>query len=140
MLMLIVVKICDNIISTAKTISVHKGRRLLSALLVTISQFLFYFVVDKVVADSSMKTIMAVAIASGIGTYLAFILNNKYEKDIMWTNILTCDNADDVSNLCTVLKRNHIKYIVNQSYTREWTDTYSVLIHIIQKCYQKLIK
>ena len=80
-----------------------------------------------------MKTIMAVAIASGIGTYLAFILNNKYEKDIMWTNILTCDNADDINDLCFVLKKNRIKYIVNRSYTREWTDTYSVLIFSMNK-------
>ena len=133
LLILVFIKICDNIVSTAKTISVHKGRKLLSALLVTISQFLFYFVVNKVVSDNSMTTIIIVSIASGIGTYVAFVLNNKYEKDIMWTNILTCDDKDDINDLCFVLKKNRIKYIVNRSYTRDWQDTYSVLIFSMNK-------
>lgn len=138
-LFLMFVKIIDNIVSTAKTISVHKGYKLLSAILVTISQFLFYFVIDKVVADGSLLTILIVAIASGIGTYLAFIITNKYEKDIMYTNILICDDKEDINNLCTVLKQNKIKHIVNRSYTKDWKDTYSVLIFAMSKCDSNII-
>ena len=127
------IKIFDNIISTAKTISVHKGYKIISAILVTISQFLFYFVMDKVVSDGSILTIITVALASGIGTYLAFVISNRYEKDIMYTNILTCCDKEDIANLCTVLKKNKIKYIVNKSYTRNWEDTYSVLIFSMNK-------
>ena len=41
-LFLIFIKILDNIILTAKTITTYQNKKILSSLLVVISQFIFY--------------------------------------------------------------------------------------------------
>lgn len=125
---LAVIKIVDNLILTAKTITTYKGLKLISAGLTIVSQFLFYFVISKVLRDDTMTTIIIVSISSGIGTYLAFIINQRFKKDVNWTNILTCKDMEDIKKLCDVLRENKIKYIVNDSYSRSWNKTFSIIV------------
>ena len=42
------VKICDNIIMTAKSLATYKGQKILSSILVIISQLIFYLVISQV--------------------------------------------------------------------------------------------
>lgn len=139
LLILGLIKIFDNIISTAKTISVQKDRRVLSSVLVVISQFSFYFVIDKIVDDTSVIPILVLSICSGLGTYLAFYINDKYEKDMLYTNIITSSNIEDIKELCDVLKKNKIKHIINDGYTRNWDKTYNVLVFAVNKSQSKVI-
>lgn len=66
-----IIKIIDNMISTAKNITTYKGKKLLTSLLVIISQFLFYFLIDSVVSDDSYTTIIVICICSGVGFILS---------------------------------------------------------------------
>lgn len=136
---LFVVKILDNLISTAKSITVYKNKEILSSVLVIISQFLFYFVIKQVILDSSMLSIIIASVASGLGTYMAMKINNKFQKDMLYMNIITCKNKDDIESLCNYLIKNKIKYIVNDSYTRSWDTTYSAMIFSNTKEQSKLI-
>ena len=126
-IILAVIKIVDNLILTAKTITTYKGLKIVSSVLTIISQFLFYFVISKVLKDDTIVTVVIVSVSSGIGTYLAFIVNQRFKKDSNWTNLLTCKNIDDIKKLCDVLRENRIKYIVNDSYSRSWNKTFSII-------------
>ena len=126
-ILLAFIKIVDNLILTAKTITTYKGLKIISAVLTIISQFLFYFVISKVMKDDTLTTIIIVAVSSGVGTYLAFIINQRFKKDAKWTNLLTCKNIEDIKKLCVVLRENNIKYIVNDSYSRSWNKTFSII-------------
>jgi uncharacterized protein YebE (UPF0316 family) len=125
-IILVIIKIVDNLILTAKTITTYKGLKIISAVLTVVSQFMFYFVISKVLDDDTMTTIIIVSISSGVGTYLAFIINQRFKKDAKWTNLLTCTDIEDIKKLCDVLRENKIKYIVNDSYSRSWSKTYSI--------------
>lgn len=96
-------------------------------------------IISKVVSDKSLIPIIIVSIASGIGNLIAFLINDQFERDDMWTNILTCKNIEDMVRLCEMLKNHHIKYIANKAFDREWNDTYSVMIFAATKNESKMI-
>lgn len=138
-IVLFIIKVLDNIINTAKSITVYKNKELLSVILTILSQFMFYFVVKQIMIDGSILSIIIVSVASGIGTYFAFKINNKFKKDILWMNILTCKSKEDITRLGEYLVKNKIKYIVNDSYSRSWEPTYSIMIFSNTKEQSRLI-
>lgn len=138
-LILGLVKILDNIISTAKTITTYKNKKLLTSLLVIISQFMFYFLIDSVVSDGSMKTTIVVCICSGVGTYIAMLINDKTKRDLTYTNILTCSRTENVEELCDYLLEHKIKYIALDSYNRKKEDTLTVMAFAQTKYESSLI-
>ena len=122
-----IIKIIDNIVSTAKNITTYQNKKILSSLLVVVSQFMFYFIIDSVVNDGSMISIVVVCSCSGIGTYIAMFINDRYKKDSTYTNILTCNCTDSVDALCDYLLSHKIKYIPVDSYSRDGSRTKTVM-------------
>ena len=74
-----------------------------------------------------MLAIVIVAVSSGIGNYLAFLLNDKFKKDVKYTMILTSSDVEDVKQFCNYLTEHNIKHIANTGYDRAMNRT----IHII---------
>ena len=138
-IVLSLVKIIDNIIMTIKSIATYKEKRILSSVLVIISQLIFYLVINQVINDNTMLAIIIVSISSGIGNYIAFIINDKFKKDDTWTNILTCSNKNDMVKLCNMLKEHKIKYLLFDTYNRRFVESLTVMIFSKTKYESKLI-
>lgn len=138
-LMLAIIKVCDNILLTAKSISTYKGQKLLSSVLVTISQLIFYVIIDQVVSDSTLTSILIISIASGIGNYLAFMINDKFKKDDVWTNIITSSSKEMLINLCTMLREHKVKYLLYDTYNRSFEQSYTVTAFTKTKAESRLI-
>ena len=126
-LILGLIKILDNIISTAKTITTYQNKKIMTSLLVIISQLMFYYLIASVVEKNDTITTLMVCICSGIGTYIAMLINDKTKRDITYTNILTCSRTESVEDLCDYLLEHKIKYIALDSYNRKKEDTLTVL-------------
>ena len=124
---LFIIKVIDNILGTIKSIATYKEQKILSSILVIISQLIFYLVVSQVISDNSLLAILIVAVSSGLGNYIAFVLNDKFKKDVKWTMIITSDDVDDVKKFCAYLTEHNIKHISNDGYDRTMERT----IHII---------
>lgn len=124
---LFIIKVIDNILGTIKSIATYKEQKILSSILVVISQLIFYLVVSQVISDNSLLTILIVSVSSGIGNYIAFLLNDKFKKDVKYTMIITSSDVDDVKKFCTYLTEHGIKHISNDGYDRAMERT----IHII---------
>lgn len=139
-ILLFIIKILDNIISTAKSIATYKEQKITSSLLVITSQLLFYLVVKQVISDNTLLTIIIVSVASGIGNYIAFMINNKFKKDTKWTFIITSSNINDIQNLCNYLAKHRIKYISNDGYTRKGEHTINVMAFSKTKEESRLIE
>ena len=120
---LALIKILDNAISAAKSIASHREMALLSSILVIMSQFLFFLVIDQVVNDGSLLVITIAAISSGIGNLLVFLINNRFKRDAKWSVVLTCSCMDDVRELCNYLKEHKIKYTATNGYDKEFKET-----------------
>lgn len=137
--LLALAKILDNVILTAKSIATYKGKRLLSSVLVAVSQLIFYLIIEQVVSDNSLFAIMLVSISSGIGNYVGFVINDKFKKDDVWTNIITSSDKEMLVRLCTTLKEHRVKYLLYDTYNRSFAQSYTVTAFTKTKAESKLI-
>lgn len=139
-ILLALVKILDNIISTFKSISVYKEMKIISSILVIISQLIFYLVISQVINDKTLFSIIVVSVSSGIGNLMAFLINDKFKKDVKFTIVITSNDVKDVKNLCNYLTRHSIKHIANIGYTREGYHTIHVIAFSKSKNESRLIE
>ena len=137
---LVIIKIFDNVISTAKNICQFKELKMLSSVLTVASQLLFYLVISQVIADNTFLSIAVVSISAGLGNYLAFLLNSKFRKDTKWTMVLTSSDVEDIKKLCHYLTEHKIKYIANDGYTRRGEHTINVIAFSKSKDESRLIE
>ena len=139
-ILLALVKIFDNIILTVKTIATYKEQRILSSILVVISQLIFYLVISHVINDNTILAIIIVSVSSGVGNLLAFFINDKFKRDTKWTFVITSSDVEDIKTLCNYLVDNKIKYIANDGYNRRGEHTINVMAFSKTKNDSRLIE
>ena len=139
-LILAIIKILDNIILTAKNIATYKEYKIVSSILVVISQLIFYLVIDQVIDDNTILAIVIVSVSSGIGNYIAFLINNKFKKDAKWTVVLTSSDVEDVKRFCNYLVEHKIKYVANDGYNRRMEHTINIIAFSKTKDESRLIE
>ena len=138
-LYLFIVKLLDNCIMAAKNLAQYKHKKILSSTLVALSQLLFYVVIKQIVNDGSWFSIGIVVIASFIGNYIAFAIDDKLKKDDTWENTITSSDKEMLVGLCTMLKEHKIKYLLFNTYTRSFKESLTVTIFSKTKAESKLI-
>ena len=136
---LFLAKVLDNIILTAKSIATYKGKRLLSSVLVAISQLIFYLIIEQIVNDNSLLAIILVSISSGLGTYIGFIINDRFKKDDVWTNIVTSSDREMLVAFCTMLREHRVKYLLYETLNRRFEQSYTVTAFTKTKIESKFI-
>ena len=139
LLLMIALKIFDNVLLTYKSIVTYQNKKLLSSILVTISQIMFYTIIKEVMSDDTLIMIILISISSGIGNYIAFIINDKFKKDDIWQNIITSSDKEMLVGLCTMLKEHKIKYLLYNTYNRSFNESLTVTIFSKTKKDSKLI-
>lgn len=127
-IVLAIIKVIDNIVGTAKNIAQYQERKILSSVLVVVSQLLFYLLINKVIEDNSMLAIVIVAVASGIGNYIAFLINAKFRKDAKWVLLFTSSDVDKSKEFSNYLVENGIRNVVSQGYDRTWENVINIII------------
>jgi hypothetical protein len=139
-IILALIKIFDNVVLTAKSIATYKEQKIISSILVVISQLIFYLVIDQVINDNTILAIVIVAVSSGIGNYIAFWINGKFKKDTKWTMCLTTSDVEDVKRLCNYLVENKIKYMASDGYNRRMEPTINIIAFSKTKAESRLIE
>lgn len=139
-IVLAIIKILDNVITTFKNITQYKEQKILSSILVIVSQLIFYLVIQQVIEDNTMIAIIIVSVSSGLGNYIAFAINSKFKKAAKWTFVITSSNLNDIQNLCDYLVEHNIKYIANDGYTRKGEHTINVIAFSKSKDESRLIE
>jgi hypothetical protein len=139
-IILAIIKIFDNVILTAKSLATYKEQKILSSILIVVSQLIFYLVIDQVISDNTMLAIIIVSVSSGIGNYVAFLINGKFKKDAKWSMVLTSSDKEDVERLCNYLATNKIKYIASDGYNRSMEHTINIIAFSKTKAESRLIE
>lgn len=139
-ILLAIIKIFDNIVLTAKSIATYKEQKILSSILVIVSQLIFYLVIDQVISDNTLMAIIIVSISSGIGNYIAFEINSRFKKAAKWTFCIASSDLNDIQKLCHYLAGHNIKYIANDGYTRKGKHTINVMAFSKSKDESRLIE
>lgn len=137
---LALIKIFDNVILTAKSIATYKEYKIISSILVVISQLIFYLVINQVINDNTILAIVIVSVSSGVGNYIAFLINNKFKKDTKWTIVLTSSDREDVKRFCNYLVEHKIKYVANDGYNRRMESTINIIAFSKTKSESRLIE
>ena len=137
---LALIKVFDNVVLTAKSIATYKEYKIISSILVVVSQLLFYLVIDQVINDNTILAIIIVSVASGVGNLLAFMINSKFKKDDKWSVVLTSSNKGDVKHFCNYLAEHKIKYIANDGYNRRMEPTINIIAFSKTKAESRLIE
>lgn len=122
------VKIVDNIVSTEKMLLTQQNKAVAASILVTISQFLFYILITEVVADSNMTSIIVVSIASGIGSYIAFCINNKFSKETVYINIVTSNDKDKMKDFADHMRTEGVKVVTMPTYGDDIEKTLTAIV------------
>ena len=91
------------------------------------------------VRENNMMVMFAVSIASGVGSFIAFKINDRLTKDKLYMNIITSKHEADMKVLCEFLRLNHIENIVTDSYRKDWTKSYAVQVFAITRVESELI-
>lgn len=138
-IVLAIIKVIDNIVGTAKNIAQYQERKFLSSVLVVISQLIFYLVIDQVIEDNSILSIIIVAIASGVGNYIAFLINAKFRKDAKWVLLFTSSDVDKSKEFSEYLVRNGIRNVVSKGYDRTWESVINIIIFSKSKDESRII-
>ncbi len=138
LLLIFIIKVIDNVLSTAKTILIQKNKSFIAGLTVFISQIIFYKLIDAV-TDSGELMIYVIALASGVGTLLAILISNKFSKDRMYVNIIMCDDKKVMMKLRDYLKDNKITNLTTDGYTKEWKKTLAITAYVETKKQSKLL-
>lgn len=139
LVIIFLVKVIDNILSTSKTLLVQKNKAFLAGLTVVISQIIFYKLIDAVTESDSDLTIYIISLASGLGTLLAIWINNRFSKERMYVNIIMCDNKKIMKELRDYLKENKITNLTTDGYTKEWKKTLAITAYAETKKQSKLL-
>lgn len=138
-LWLVAIKLLDSILGTGKTILTQKNKGVLTALTVIATQLIFFKVLDDVMkADSDLK-MWVVSIASGVGTYIAILINQKMSKETVYINNILSDDREAMTALCNYLREHKIKNLVTDSYTKDWGKTLAVTVFAETKEQSKLV-
>ncbi len=132
-------KILDNFLGTTKSILVHKNKAVAASVIIVISQFLFYFVISEIISENNIIVLLAVSIASGLGSFIAFKINDRFSKDKLYVNVITSKHLDDMIELCEFLRLKDIKNIVTDSYNKDWTKSMSVQVFALTRVESNLI-
>lgn len=122
------VKVIDNIVSTEKTILTQKNKALAASILVVISQIMFYFVIKEVVADSNIISIIVVSIASGVGSYIAFYINKRFSKETVFINIVTANDKEKMKDFGDHMRTEGVKIVTFDAYNDHIESTLTALV------------
>lgn len=139
MVWIFLIKVFDNLLSTSKTILVQQNRGIWAGLTVVISQIIFYELIDVVSSSSSDIVMYVIAFASGVGTYLAVLLNNKFSRERIFVNVILSDNKEAMMQLRDYLKENKITNLATDGYTKDWKKTIAITAYLETKEQSKLL-
>ena len=95
--------------------------------------------ITEVVADSNLVSIVVVSIASGIGSYIAFYINNKFSKEIVYINIVTSNDKDKMKAFGDHMRAEGIKVVTMPTYGDDIEKTLTALVFAGTRNQSKLI-
>lgn len=138
LLLIFVAKVIDNILSTAKQIYVQKNKTLLACITLVLENIIYYVIITKVV-DGNNAVIGAIALAGGVGTWLAMIICGHFSKDRLFVNVVLSDDKVAIKKLSNYLNENDISTLTTDGYTKEWKKTLAIIAYCETKKESKIL-
>lgn len=134
-----ILKILDNGLSTAKTIYISKEKYVLGALLNAFSTYFYLIAIVELTKSNSIESIIAMCVATFIGTLLPGLLINKSEREKLWIFDITADNLSNGKVFADKVREHNIAIKTYSSYDSEMNKVLSCKIYCTTKDDSRLI-
>lgn len=121
MAVLFIVKVLDNALGTAKTILIQKNRCFLAGIALAVSNFIYFKLTKNIVASEGDLALYVVAIASGVGCWLAIGFDNRFSKEKTYVNVIMSDDMEEMKKFRDFLAEHKITNVAMDTYTRDWS-------------------
>lgn len=119
LILLFIAKVIDQTLSTSKTIFIQRNHGLLAAVMLSLSDLIYFTIIKNVVVADNIIPMIVTAIASGVGCWVTVGLNNHFSKDRLYVNVLLCNDKQAVKQFAEYLISHDITCVVNDGYTKE---------------------
>lgn len=139
LLLIFLMKAADNMLTTGKTILIQRSRPILASLSVVASQILFYLLINEIGTGDNHIAIFVVSLASGIGTYLALKIGNRFSKERIYVNVILSDDKEAMIELREFLKDHKITNLATDGYTKDWQKTIAITAYAETKEQSQII-
>lgn len=130
----------DSILSTAKTILIQNNKAILSAIVVYITQVIFYYLIQWVGNGDSVLIIQVISTAAAFGVFVTIKINDRFSKDKTYVNMLFCDNIEVMRDFHHYLTKHKVTHQIVDSYAKDLTEkTFSITAIAETRCQSKVI-
>lgn len=134
-----ILKLIDNMLATIKTVYMHKEKYFLSAIFNALSTFFYLIAIVKIAKSNDMFSIVAMCIATFIGTYLPGTLIKKSERDKLYIYDITTDNLDNGITFADNIRNVNIAIKTYISYDSDMNKVLSCKIYSVSKDESKIV-
>lgn len=140
MAVLFIIKVLDNALGTAKTILIQKNKCFLAGIALAVSNFIYFKLTKNIVAAEGDLALYVVAIASGVGCWLAVGFDNRFSKEKTYVNVIMSDDMEEMKKFRDFLAGHKITNVAMDTYTRDWSrKTLTISAYAETKQQSKLI-
>lgn len=134
-----ILKSIDNGLSTAKTIYINKEKYFIASLLSGLSTFFYLSAIVQLTKSNNIYSIIAMCIATFIGTLIPGIMVKKSERDKLFIFDITSDSLESGKRFADAVRNNNIAIKTYKSYDNKMNKTLSCKIYCTTKEESKIV-
>jgi uncharacterized protein YebE (UPF0316 family) len=138
-LIVFTLKLIDNTLNTMKNIFLIKEKFLVSSLLAALSTAVYMFMVMKMAKTDGLISIVAIFVATFIGTLLPGTVVKKTEKDRLFIYDITADNFNNGKKFADILREADIATKTSIAYNNEMDKTLSIQAYCSSRDESRLV-
>ena len=138
-LIVFTLKLIDNTLNTMKNIFLIKEKFLVSSLLAALSTAVYMFMVMKMAKTDGLISIVAIFVATFIGTLLPGTEVKKTEKDRLFIYDITADNFNNGKKFADILREADIATKTSIAYNNEMDKTLSIQAYCSSRDESRLV-
>lgn len=134
-----ILKAIDNGLSTAKTIFINKEKYFIASLLNGFATFFYLFAIVQLTKSNNIWNIIAMCLATFIGTLLPGLLMKKTSRDKLYILDITSDTLTSGKKFADKVRHNNIAIKTHKSYDNEMNKVLSCTVYCTTKEETKIV-
>lgn len=138
-LIVFLLKLIDNTLGTMKNIFLNKEKFFWSSLLAALSTTIYMIAVVRIAKSDGIISIMAIFVATFIGTLVPGLVVKKSEKDKLYIFDITADNMDSGKEFADTLRSANIATKTSVVYNKMMKKTLSIKAYCANREESKMV-
>ena len=118
-----IIKLFDNMLGTCKSVYLAKEQYIKASIFNALSTFFYFIAIVQLTKTNSLLSILAICLATFIGTYASGKLIRKQEGDRLYIFRITSDNLENGIKFADTVRDNNIAIHTTTGYDKSMNKT-----------------